>query len=296
MGATPLSRVFIGALLLTVLPTVAFGQSWYYPTAFGITAEPTLQLGYQFSKDTGMLLQTRGVATATNNFAGVFGLQRIKLDFPTQGVWGEVTVPIRFPGRLSLFAGVGHLFSFDQIASEVYNNGQGNNGQEANEWITGLDVWNLNLAATYDVYPGVAAIGGFRLDSFSVALREPWGGLVRPTAPAGLPIQMDTANEADFNVIQYTPYIGFVAGASSPSATARIGAIGFPLMLGYWDYRQSFFSAQLRGRALGFGNAVDANSAAIGKAQAVWSNSFDAGYFLEVFCEATSRLWDMVEM
>ncbi len=223
-----------------------------------ICAQPIVYVGYLSSnKPTCLSFDVAG--------GNVFGIQALKQTLNTQGIWTELFVPVKTSGLLGLDVGAGYLFPSNSDSEERYNLASGSAGRN---WRTSSQLWNAQVAITYDVYSSIIAVFGFRYQSFMINFME-----YKDPFPNSLVFNELSLAGTNFSFGGYIPYLGARIERTLANAyTIRAGAIGFPALPGSFLYREVVTdSSHLQDGWRG--NGVKS------------SNEFMSGYFLEALAE-----------
>ncbi len=115
--------------------------------------------------------------------------------FPVKGLWLGLTAEASLSQRLGLFVDGWILFAANGGADEA-----GTGSVDPRHWDTNTDWWFTDGALTYEFNNLGKFIGGLRYDRFAVNFKNPSFG-----SGANL---YTNADEADFTVNLYFPYIG----------------------------------------------------------------------------------------
>jgi hypothetical protein len=241
--------VVVVAVLLVGLPAFSFGQ--------GACAVPVLYTGY-FFHDNGAEFSISSPDSANS-------LTYLRHKYNLEGIWLETIVPIRGSCPLGMAVGGAFLFPFDKHSNETLVSSTGQAVERT--WRADTQWWNLQLLLTYDFYPGIAGVAGFRYDSFQVNFRNP------STEVFGGTTFEDSSN---LTINTYIPFLGVAVAQTLPrmGLNAEVGVIVFPTVLGSVDFVETGqFTVQ--------GQVVQGIPV---------SGGFENGFFLEGFAEATVPL------
>ncbi len=183
---------------------------------------------------------------------GVGGVVAIDHTFPLRGLWLGAGASIEFSDGVGAMVGGSYLVPADGSSEEVYNDGVGGSRRS---WSSTTQWWTLEGAGTYAFTGTTVAVGGLRYDSFRLDFQDPYNATIATSRPS---------DEADVTIEGYLPFVGMTAVHDVNPTYLRAGVIGFPVVLGHVDYKQTFggIPARLEG-----------------------SGDFNAGYFFEAFAE-----------
>ncbi len=196
--------------------------------------EPSVSVGYLI-KDRGL-----GLLFDSNDGVGIAGIANFRQDFTMRGIWLELMVPVALSDGLGIALGGAHLFPFQDRSREVYNTGV---LAAMRNWATDTQWWNLQVAGTYQVFPSVTAVAGFRWDSFMANFTDSQDII----GIAGL-----NTDRADVTFSGYIPFFGLLFQTSvSYGSVLTAGVTGFPAMWASFDYKETFGGAGTRFEASG---------------------------------------------
>lgn len=183
---------------------------------------------------------------------GVGGITALDHSFPLRGLWLGAGGTIELGDGLGAMVGGSYLVPADGSSEEVYNDGV---GDLRRSWESSVQWWTLEGAGTYAFLGTTVAMAGFRYDSFRLDFHDPEDATFATSRPS---------DEADVTIQGYLPFVGMMAVHDVNPSYVRAGLIGFPVVLGHVDYKQTFggIPARLEG-----------------------SGDFNAGYFVEAFAE-----------
>ncbi len=237
------------AVLLVVMPSISLGQ--------GACAVPVLYTGYFFHDN--------GAEFSISSPDSPNSLTFLRHKYDLDGIWLETIIPIRGSCPLGMAVGGSFLFPFDERSHETVVSSAGQAVERT--WRADTQWWNLQLLLTYDFYPGIAGIAGFRYDSFQVNFRNPSVEVFGGTA---------FEDSSNLTINTYIPFLGLAMATTLPrmGLNAEVGVITFPTVLGSVDFVET-------GQFTVLGQAVQGIPV---------SSGFENGFFLEGFAEATVPL------
>lgn len=150
--------------------------------------------------------------------------------YDLHGVWLETLIPLRLGGRWGMAIGAAYLFPMDVTSNEILAGAPFGRLERTvpvhTQW------WNMDTSLTFDLSPALTGIVGVRYDSFSTEFTEPSvldaGGV--PRFPRG-----------DYAMNLCIPYLGLSATRflTQTGLMARLGVIGFPVVLGSTNFIQA---------------------------------------------------------
>lgn len=256
-----LFRILIAIILTFTAPVTAVSQVLIpvNKPAPTLCAHPVFYAGYLSSnKPTSLSFDVAG--------GNVFGISSLKQTLNIQGIWTELFVPIKTSGLLGLDVGGAYLFPSNSDSEERYELTTGFAGRN---WGVSSQLWNVQFAVTYDTFPSVTSMFGFRYQSFMVNFVE-----YKNPFPNTLVFNEFSLAGTDFSFAGYIPFLGAriernLFGAS----VVRASAIGFPALPGSFLYREVVTNR---------GNSTNEGWQGSGIKS---SNEFLSGYFLEAMAE-----------
>ncbi len=215
--------------------------------------EPSVYVGYLY-KDHGA-----GVNIQFNN-GDVVGITSTRNDFTLQGVWLELTAPVRLCQNAGLFFALSHLFPVQSDALESY--GQVG-GAAKREWNPDIQWWELDAALSYRLSQGAFGLAGFRWSSFVVDFGQATNQQGFSTSP----------DQAQLSVNAYIPYLGLELQAN-PDCNSSFKAtfLGFPALPSDVEFQETLTpTGQVSTRFSG-------------------TTDYKSGYFLEGLVESSVKM------
>jgi len=219
-----------------------------------------VQAGY-FStlNGVGISLEARSEALATD-------LLSVEHKFPVDGVVLGAVVNGPLTDALRLWARAAWFIPFSQKSAETYLFTTTTFGA-ANFAFPGSRAWNaevrwytLEADLAYPLGGGIDLLGGFRFDSFDTRFNNAAGIIT---------VGGEGADEADFTLTAYIPYVGFML---TQYPGLKIGLIGFPYVPAYVKQKETY------------------SGAFPGIARDEYSGDLGSGYFLELFGEYKAQM------
>lgn len=260
---TIILTVIVGAIFSLTFPGSSRAQSCYSPSwscgAFS---------NWGLSAYTGYFGSVNGADisfTAENQ--PVNALTGIRQRFNLQGINLELMAPIRLYGRYGMAVGIGYSACFNEPAEETLQ--FSGSPSIARTWLAKPQSFNLQTALTVDLKPSLVGIFGFKYENFLTNFVN---------------AESVTPN-VDFTFSAYIPYIGLIYGAAlnNTGRNFRIGAIGFPFLLGSVAYRETVMG----------GIAIGANTDVPGFQG---SNTVVSGYYINGFADMTLATVNCIEL
>jgi len=251
-----------GILLIAIVPSVVTAQIiWDQPGVIpSFSSQPTVFIGY--------LTPNKATTFSLGNSASnTFNIRSLEQTLNIQGIWTEVSLPVKSSGPLGVVVDFGYLFPSNRTSEENYN--LNSSGFASRTWDTRSQLWNLSVAVTYHFLPSVTGVLGFRYESFMTNYTDYYNEVqntldFNPNALAG----------TDFNFSGYIPFFGAVVDGSLGSAACfKAGVIGFPALPGSFVYNEVINNPSVPSRYPSYMNGIKT------------SNEFTSGYFLEAFGE-----------
>ncbi len=270
MGLKTVWLGLIGIFLIAIAPSVTMGQIiWDNPDSVPFFAfQPTVSIG-------NLTPNKATTFSLGNNASNIFNITSLQQTLNIQGVWTELTIPIKGSSPLGAIVDFGYLFPSNTRSEEIYNL---TSGFASRTWNTSSQLWNLSAAVSYHVFPAVTAVMGFRYESFMTNYKD-YDNAV--TNNGTLYFNPQALGGTDFTFSGYLPFFGAVVDTSFGNATClKAGVIGFPTLLGSFVYREVVNSG------FSTGESPDADN---------WngiraSNGFSSGYFLEAFSQVFTKI------
>lgn len=261
--------VVIAVFLTAVLPATVGAQGFAFPSyTWGpFTLQPSVSIGYAAS--------TKPVSFSLDLDAGSrVGIQSYQSKLNLQGLWLELILPVGTSSPLSFGVGFGYLFPFNKEASETYDTIFG--GAERN-WTTNTQMAKFDLTCTYDLSPTIAAVFGFRYDSFLINFKEPAIIGQMPSLPIVQP-NFTSDQTAEFNFYGFFPMLGVTTQrVLGTSQSVRAGISGFPTLVGSFSYRENLLTTNDRVGGI------------------TGSNEFKSGYYLDVFADFQTLIYSWAQ-
>lgn len=223
-----------------------------FPQACKTTSsEPSAYVGYLY-KDHGA-----GIQLQFNGPATVGQTTYTRNDFDLQGIWLELALPVAIDHNMGFLVTGAHLFSIQPTSIQSYS--LAGVASAARKWNTDVQWWEVNGAGSYQFFPSVTGIVGFRWINFAVNFTNSVDlqGFVSPSTDA-----------ATLTTNSYIPYSGLLI-ESKPDCrgTIKLAAYGSPILPVDFDYNET---VSLTGQA----RTAFSTKAAMGN-----------GYFAEGFTE-----------
>lgn len=251
----------LSIFLALVVPTQSHAGAWcgFQHSGYAIPSTAlSFYVGY-FTDPTKLDISFQS-RTASNNSVNFLSHS---VDF--EGVWFELLAPIKTCAPVGLVLGGAYNFPSSRSSQETINIG----GRGVNRIWDAAPQWGwLQAALTYDIFPALTAVAGFKYESLQVNFSQ-----ARPiTNPNGV------LDRADISMSKYIPYFGFAYRRVLPNSglELELALIGFPMLLGTVDFSETVTSGLVIG-----GRRVHGFPA---------SQSFQSGRFLEWYAEVTLPL------
>jgi hypothetical protein len=257
--------MLIGTVLTAIAPTIAIPQGYYEPYSL-CSVQPTVRIGYLFPN------RAASLSFDTSSGSQLL-IQDFRLSINVRGVWTEVAVPVRGFGPIGLVLGFSYFFPSNKYSQETYELSPPGNGER--DWTSSTQLWNIQAAITYNIFPSVNALVGFRYDSMLTNLKNPEGGAQVGGQPTPLFAPEDAA---DLSFSGYIPFLGLQMERTLPNGISlKAGVSGFPALPGAFEYVET----------VGRGGAPLGGNVQRMKA----NDGFRSGYFLEALAELSVPIY-----
>jgi hypothetical protein len=268
---TIILTVIVGAIFSLTFPGSSRAQSCYSPSwSCGAFSNCGL------SAFTGYFGSVNGADisfTADNQPPS--SLTAIRQRFNLQGINLELMAPIRLSGRYGMAVGLGYSACFNEPAEETLQFSGA--PSKARTWLAKPQAFNLQTALTADLNPSLVGIFGFKYENFltnfvnAESSEANYGG--------GL-------NNVDFTFSAYIPYVGLIYGAAlnNTGRNFRIGAIGFPFLLGSVAYRETVVGG------------INIGGTSVNVPGFQGSNTVVSGYYINGFADMTLATVNCLEL
>jgi hypothetical protein len=167
-------------------------------------------------------------------------------------------------GPIGLALGFSCSFPSNRTSQETYELAPPGRGER--EWSSSTQLWNLQAAVTYTMFPRLNAMVGFRYDSLLTNLKNPQGAV-----PSNL---FATGQTADLTYSGYLPFLGLQVERALPyGINLKADVLGFPALPGAFEYVETV------GHELASLQRMTTN------------NEFRSGYFLEGMTELSALVY-----
>ena len=227
MKTTPKWLILCGILLIAIFPSVVTAQIiWDHPGAIpSFSSQPTVFVGY--------LTPNKATTFSLGNSASnTFNIRSLEQTLNIQGIWTEVSLPVKSSGPLGVVVDFGYLFPSNRQSEENYNLNA--SGFASRTWDTSSQLWNLSVAVTYHFLPSVTGVLGFRYESFMTNYTDYYNEI-----PNTLDFNPNALAGTDLNFSGYIPFLGAVCdGSLGNGACFKAGVIGFPALPGAFVYNE----------------------------------------------------------
>lgn len=196
----------------------------YLPqTCKSTSSEPSAYVGYLYKDHgAGMQLQFNGPVTAGQT-------TYTRNDFDLQGIWLELALPVAIDQNMGLVVTGAHLFSLQPGSIQSYS--LANTVSAARKWNPDVQWWEVNGAGSYQFFPSVSGIVGFRWTNFVVNLTNSIDlqGFVSPSTDA-----------ATLTTNTYIPYSGIlIENKPDCRSTIKLAAYGSPILPADFEYNET---------------------------------------------------------
>jgi hypothetical protein len=249
--------LLVGTILTVIAPTSATSQGFYEPNSL-CSVHPAVRVGYLFPNSATKFSLSTNSGTALS-------IQDLMISIDVRGVWTEVSVPVHGFGPFGLALGFSYSFPSNRTSQETYELAPPGRGER--EWSSSTQLWNLQAAVTYTMFPRLNALVGFRYDSLLTNLKNPQGAV-----PSNL---FATGDAADLTYSGYLPFLGLQVERALPyGINLKADVLGFPALPGAFEYVETVAHGGARVR--GTVQRMTAN------------NEFRSGYFLEGMAELSA--------
>lgn len=254
-----LHAVIVGALLLALIPASVGAQGCYLPVAGpGCSWFPgavSISTGY-FGHRTGADISF----SASNQPAGA--VRELRQQFDLQGISLDVAVPVGCLSPFGILVGGGYSFCFNEPSRETIQ--LVGASTLTRSWTAQPQIGNVYGALAVAFRPSLSGMVGIKYENFQTNFVNPGTGLAAALA------ELDTA-EISLNTC--TPYLGLMYDnlRAGSGVNVQLGVIGFPVVLGWVDYRETVAATLNVG-----GSNVPGFPAA---------NNIGQGYFLDAFAD-----------
>jgi hypothetical protein len=267
--AALLIGVVLGVFCLLLIPGLVSAQGCYTPFGAHCATWPGCLAVY-----TGYFGNTKGANisfTAANQPQG--SVSSLTQQIEVQGISLDVMVPLKGDRGLGFAFGGGYWFSFTEPADEVVQ--IVGSGSLTRSWRAVPQSGNLHAAVTMDLSPSLMGVFGFRFDSFQTNFFSPSSGLSSPGP---------STDTADISLNAYIPCLGLVYSSITQGGGPlfQIGVVGFPVLMGSVDYRETIFSG-----------VFIANQQAGGFQG---SNTIGKGYYLNAFADLSLATMNCIQL
>jgi hypothetical protein len=261
MRTSSLLALGFGIILALVAPTQSHAGAWCGFQHSGYACPSTalsFYVGY-YTDPTSLDISFQSRTLSDNNV----NLLSHSVNF--EGVWFELLAPIKNCGPFGLVLGASYNFPSIKSSQETINTG----GRGViRTWDAAPQWGSCQVALTYEIYPALTAVAGFKYESLLVNFSR-----ARPIRNPN-----DSLDRADISISEYIPYFGFAYKRvfANSGLEVELALIGFPMLVGTVDFSETVTSKILIG-----GRLVQGFPA---------SQSFQSGRFLEWYAEATLPL------
>jgi len=261
MRTSSLLGLGFGIILALVAPTQSHAGAWcgFQHSGYACPSNAaSFYVGY-YTDPTSLDISFQSRTVSDNNV----NLLSHSVNF--EGVWFELLAPIKNCGPFGLVLGAAYNFPSSRSSQETVNTG----GRGViRTWDAAPQWGGFQVALTYEIYPALTAVAGFKYESLQVNFSQ-----ARPiTNPNG------GLDHADISINEYIPYFGFAYRRVLPNSglEVELALIGFPMLVGTVDFSETVTSGLMIG-----GSIVPGFPA---------SQSFQSGRFLEWYAEVTLPL------
>ncbi len=253
--------VILGACLLALVPISVTAQGCYLPVGgpgcYWLPGGVSLSTGY-FGHRTGADI----CFSASNQPAG--SVKELRQQFDLQGIALDVVAPVIGWAPFGVTVGGGYSFCFNEPSRETIQ--LVGSSSMTRDWRAEPQAGNLYAALTMAFHPALTGMVGIKYDNFQSNFVSPG---------SGFGAALGTLDTAAMSLNAVTPYLGLVYGnVPSPlGLNIQVGVIGFPVVLGWVDYRETVAATLNVG-----GSNVSGFPA---------SNNIGQGYFMDAFADVS---------
>lgn len=253
--------VILSACLLALIPTSVLAQGCYLPVGgpgcYWLPGGASLSTGY-FGHRTGADI----CFSASNQPTG--SVKELRQQFDLQGVALDLVVPVAGWAPLGVTVGGGYSFCLNEPSQETIQ--LEGSGSMTREWRAEPQAGNLYAALTMAFHPALTGMVGIKYDNFQANFVSP---------SSGFGAALGTLDTAAVSINTVTPYLGLVYGGipNSFGLNVQLGIVGFPVVLGWADYRETVAAT------LNVGGATVPGFPA--------SNNIGSGYFMDAFADVS---------
>jgi hypothetical protein len=223
--------VTLGILVGVLLPGLVLAQEfrgplgpWDFMARLGVSAST----GYFGHKD-GVHISFAASGQPQGS------VESLRQQFGLQGISTEMRFPVRLVGPLGFVFGGGYSGCFRSDAEETMQ--KAGSDPLKRTWRVQPQACNVHGAMTVDVLPSLLGLVGFRYENFQTKFFSP---------KSGFSTHLGTQDSANISYNAYVPCVGVILCAPSlfPGLNVRVGALGFPVLLGSVEYRESWNEKQ----------------------------------------------------